>query len=103
MGEDKGYVLPDIWIKKWDPAYNSVTTSGQWWEHLVGWRKISDVFPAAPGGSADISKRECPVEIVRAEGKYIVALMSDNGREYGKVLGMYIVFQVWYEPAHRYI
>ena len=106
-GEDdeshEAKVLPDIWIKKWDPGRNSVTTTGQWWEHQDDSLRISNVLQAAPGGPADISQNELSVWIVSKTGDYVIALVNDNGREFAKVVGMCISCQVWYEPAHYYI
>ncbi|KIM24271.1 hypothetical protein M408DRAFT_331810 [Serendipita vermifera MAFF 305830] len=79
--EDEGDInlIPDVWVKKRDPAHNSVTKTGQWWEFHSELTKIRDIFPTTPGSKGS-------VEIVARKGDYVVALTEDNGVEKAKVL-----------------
>lgn len=72
-------LIPDVWVKKWDPGHNSVTKTGQWWEWQNESTKIRDIFPTTPGAKGS-------VEVVARKGDYVVALIEDNGVEKGKVL-----------------
>jgi hypothetical protein len=91
---DEDDLIPDVWIRKWDPGHNAVTKTGQWWEHQNETLKIGDVFKAAEAGSADMSQKKWCVEIVAKKGDYVVALVNDNGQESGKALGAYSVLSL---------
>ena len=84
---DEDDIIPDVWIKKWDPGHNAVTKTGQWWEHQDESLKIGDVFKGAEAGLTDGSQKKWYIEIVAKKGDYVVALVNDNGQELGKALG----------------
>jgi hypothetical protein len=100
---DEDDVIPDIWVKRWDPGHNAVTKTGQWWEHQNEALKLRDVFMTAEAGSADISQKKWCVEIVTRRSDYVVALVNDNGQELGKALGTCSVLsQVCRDCTHEY-
>lgn len=78
--------IPDVWVRKYDTARNSVTKAGQWWEHQPETVKIRDIFSVS-GDRSDTEQKQWSVEVVEKKGDYVVALVSDNGVEMGKAVG----------------
>jgi len=83
-------VIPDVWVKKWDTDHNTVTKTGQWWEHQPETLKIREVFATAGSSSSDDTsqKQQWKVEIVAKKGDYVIALVNDNGKELGKAVDL---------------
>jgi hypothetical protein len=104
--EDEDDILPDVWVKRCDPKHNTVTKTGQWWEHQDESLKIRDVFKTAGGDPEELSQKKWCVEIVAKKGDYVIALVNEEGKELGKVLGEYhylhLKADVRVERSHRW-
>ncbi|KIM20450.1 hypothetical protein M408DRAFT_48750, partial [Serendipita vermifera MAFF 305830] len=85
--EDEDDVIPDVWIKRWDPGRNSVTATGQWWEYQPNNFKVREVLSGIE--IPESSGRRWAIEIVAKKSDYVVALVHDNGAEKGTAVGMY--------------
>jgi hypothetical protein len=79
-------LIPDVWVRKFDAEHNSVTETGQWWEHQPASAKLRDVFSVSEKRS-ESEQKQWAVEVVEKKGDYVVALVSDNGVEMGKAVG----------------
>ncbi|KIM21918.1 hypothetical protein M408DRAFT_12331 [Serendipita vermifera MAFF 305830] len=82
--DEEDDVIPDVWIKRWDPDRNCVTTTGQWWEHQPDNLKVRDVLSGIK--MPENSAKRWVIEIVAKKGDYVVALVDDNGAERGKAV-----------------
>lgn len=83
--DDDEDAIPDVWVKRWDTDRNSVTRTGQWWEHQPDHLKVRDVLSSVK--CPESTQSRWVIEVVAKKGDYVVALVGDNGIERGKAVG----------------
>jgi hypothetical protein len=84
-------ILPDFYIKIKDPFKNKVTPSQCWWE-LQPWRRsISDITNHSQLIRDDGEATLTIEAVLRDRGNYMVALLHEDYKESGIIIGMSIM------------